>query len=482
MALLDIIVIGGGFSAASFTLHLLDLAAQQGVQPGTFRLRLIEPRLTLGAGIAYSARDPNHRINVAATRMNWSGDGSDDFDRWTRETGAVAEDPAMVWQDGSLYPARAVFGHYMHTRLMELTASSPQIAFEHVRQRAEAVAAFEDRYRVRLADGSSLEADLVVLATGHPPPNLPRGLEVLAGSDRFIADPWRPGAVADVQADDRVLLVGTGLTMGDMVASLRTQGCGGQMMALSRRGLIPRPRASTVEAFGDCDFSHFARVSQSLKAMRSEIRKARGESRPWSDVLERIRQQNMDIWAAWPQAERRRFLRHLKPYWDVHRFQAAPQIDSLVKAVCNSRHLTIEAGSIVGARPHAKSIEVDIKPRGLPAERAKTHVFERVVNCTGASGAHITRDDPIFASLAEQRLVRSDSLRIGLDLDSRSHPVSCEGKSVTGLFVIGPAARGCLGEVTGAPELALQARRVAEWVLEAGTLKNGDQVRQKQLS
>lgn len=216
--------------------------------------------------------------------------------------------------------------------------------------------------------------------------------------------------------------------------------------------------------------------------MRSEIRKARGESRPWSDVLERIRQQNMDIWAAWPQAERRRFLRHLKPYWDVHRFQAAPQIDSLVKAVCNSRHLTIEAGSIVGARPHAKSIEVDIKPRGLPAERAKTHVFERVVNCTGASGAHITRDDPIFASLAEQRLVRSDSLRIGLDLDSRSHPVSCEGKSVTGLFVIGPAARGCLGEVTGAPELALQARRVAEWVLEAGTLKNGDQVRQKQLS
>ena len=84
----SIAVIGGGFCGAAFVLHLLrDFPALAA------RIDVVEPRDTLGSGLAYSTPDPTHRINVAAARMALFAEDPEHFDRWFRESGRLAADP-----------------------------------------------------------------------------------------------------------------------------------------------------------------------------------------------------------------------------------------------------------------------------------------------------------------------------------------------------------------------------------------------------
>ncbi len=87
----SVAIIGGGFSGAAFALHLLRDAPDLRVH-----LTMIEPGATLGAGLAYSTPDPEHRINVAAARMAVFAEDPAQFDRWFRAGGGPAQDPQSV--------------------------------------------------------------------------------------------------------------------------------------------------------------------------------------------------------------------------------------------------------------------------------------------------------------------------------------------------------------------------------------------------
>ncbi|MDT8871444.1 FAD-dependent oxidoreductase [Komagataeibacter rhaeticus] len=121
-----IAIIGGGFSGAALAWHL----ARDGGGPK--RMTVFEPRPFLGAGLAYGAGDPQHRVNVPATRMSIDTSQPDDFINWIRGTGALADDPAATRPDGDVFPARAVFGRYVADRLAPLLHAG---VLTHLRRR-----------------------------------------------------------------------------------------------------------------------------------------------------------------------------------------------------------------------------------------------------------------------------------------------------------------------------------------------------------
>jgi uncharacterized NAD(P)/FAD-binding protein YdhS len=200
-----------------------------------------------------------------------------------------------------------------------------------------------------------------------------------------------------------------------------------------------------------------------VRALREAVRAGAGAGRSWHGALEAIRAQNGALWTAWSLDERRRFLRHLKPFWDVHRFQMAPQVEAVLADAMARGQLSIARGRVLSAAEEGGRVAVDFRPRGHAAGPGR-EIVDAVVNCTGPSRDAILRN-PAIASLLAQDLVRADALQLGIDVDSACCLRGRDGLALPGLYAIGPPTRGSIGEVTGAAEIAEQALAAAQTIL-----------------
>lgn len=452
-----IVVIGGGLCGAAFALHLLRdhprLAAEVAV---------IEPRARLGAGLAYSTDEATYRINVASNRMLVMPEDETSFDRWLRARDEAARDPAALLDDGRLYPARAAFGVYFDELVRAAAAAvtdGPRLV--HVRARAVAAAPRAGGgYVVTLDDGACREADIVVLAVGHPPPALPSPLAPVAGHPAILADPWDGARLRAVASDASVLVVGTGLTGCDVIAGLLARGHRGPIRAVSRRGLLPRPRTTRpVTAYGDFAAAPARTALSLLRRVRRTIDAGAAGGQPWEGAVDQLRIQGPEIWAALPHAERLRLLRHLRAFWDVHRFQCAPQVADAVAAGQASGQVRIGAARLGGVRPAGARLFVTLHPRGGPAPEEVAP--DAVVNCTGPDQGRAIDAIPVLASLAAQGRLRPDPCGLGIAVDPHGRVLGPDDAPATDLFVAGPLARGTYGELMGLPRVSLQPREVA---------------------
>lgn len=456
-----IVVIGGGFSGAAFAIHLLRDHPDLRVE-----LTIIEPGARLGAGLAYGTTDPQHRINVAASRMALFAEDPTHFHRWLEASDEAARDPDAALPDGRLYPQRGRFGAYVAETLDALAeAAAPRIALRHLRQRAVAVAPSGEGFTIVLDDGSDLVADRLILAVAHPPPATPSFLRAVSRSS-LVADPWVAGALGGIAADSRVLIVGTGLTASDVVASLAARGHRGTITALSRHGLLPRPRTEqAVEAYGDFAHPPAATALALLRRVRATIAELRALGRPWEDAIDALRRDAPILWRALPRSQKRRLLRHARAFWDVHRFQAAPQIDAAVSRLRASGQLRILAGRLRSVEPAGPGRPATLRATWTSrGGGAQTLDIDHVINCTGPGHGSVVATSPVLSSLAAAGLVREDGLGLGLDVTADNQAIGADGHPHRSLFVAGPLARSAHGELMGLPQVATQPREIARAV------------------
>ena len=156
---------------------------------------VIEPRAALGGGVAYSALDPSHRTNVAATRMSLFTD-----ERAISSAGSTAQAPWRTIRtracptDGSIRGV-ACSGEYVAAQLAT-AASHGRAVVRHLRDRAVEIQPQRGGWLIGLASGGTVTADLVVLAVSHPPPEPPRHLveafATPAGLRRGSMGGWTP--------------------------------------------------------------------------------------------------------------------------------------------------------------------------------------------------------------------------------------------------------------------------------------------------
>lgn len=230
-----VVIVGGGFSGTAVAIHLLREAARP------VNISIIEPRNALGQGVAYSASDPAHRINVPAARMQLAGDDDGTFDRWYRRHGDFPQDPQAQLADGSIYPQRGAFSRYLQAALAsEVSAQRGRV--RHLQDRAVDWC----NGQVVTEKGERLQADSLVLAISHPPPQLPSGVGELAHHPRVIANPWQSDALATIPSTAKVAVMGTALSMGDVVASLHRQGIRGTLSLSHATGCCHVPMRQSI--------------------------------------------------------------------------------------------------------------------------------------------------------------------------------------------------------------------------------------------
>ena len=418
-------IVGGGAAGTLQALHL----AKAGIGPIT----LIERTRAPGRGVAYSTQRPEHLLNVPARRMSAFADDPEHFTRWfAGRTGGTAED----------YAPRMLYGDYLAGLLAEAGIAA-------VKGEAVDISAG----RVALANGGAIEADAVILAPGNFKPATPRGIDPAALGPLWVDDPWAEGIADGLGRGDVVMLLGTGLTAVDAALTLEAAGFAGRIVALSRRGLAPRAHGAREPLCAPCED-----LPPTCVAMLRRVR-ARSQMVGWRAAVYELRTVTQDLWRAASLDERRRFLRHLRPWWDVHRHKLAPAVGATIDAMQGAARLSIAAGRLVSAAADGDRAVVRFRARGK--DDVETLRVARIVNCTGPEANIARAGEPLLTALLDSGRVRADVLKVGIEVDADCRTIDASGRASDSLFAIGPVTKGTFWESVAVPDIRGQAARVA---------------------
>jgi uncharacterized NAD(P)/FAD-binding protein YdhS len=435
--------------------------------------------------------------------MSAFDDDPDSFVRFVRARGETV--------DGGTFVGRHLYGAYLESLLAEACEQAPEGCVERLNTEVVAIEPQHDGSGawawVSLRDGRRIRAARVVLAVGnYPPEDPPVDCDgFFTTSRRYVRDPWAHGAFDDIDLTAPILMIGTGLTMVDIALQLERLGASATLTAVSRRGLLPMSHRNpahvptTHELPADL-LDGQATTRAYVRSVRRHIRETAARGIDWRDAIATLRPVTPQLWNALSVVERARFLRHVRPFWEVHRHRMAPPLYDAFERLRTSGRVQVMAGRIIQIREqleksgHGHSsdqsaarsdsdvrgtgsgsgVVVRVRPRGSRDLHELT--VGTVVNCSGPSGDTRRLRDALFDRLRVQGLIRPDPLGLGIDVGSHGALIDNDGFESPLLYYVGPFLRARDWEATAVPELRQYARRMADHLLD--TLTTDTHVRQ----
>ena len=343
-----IAIIGGGFAGAVTALKLARAA------PRPLAITIVESRPELGRGIAYSTRNPAHLMNGPAKNFTLYPDQPEHLAYWLRNQAERDgwRPPAGVAYADSFAP-RHLYGDYVQAELENALAQAPHpIAFKHLAGRARDLDGDgAARWAVRLEDGRQLRADYVVLATGLFPRTLHEtGLELdpeLVRRGAVIDDLWSeppPGAGAGPRrARHRQQPVGAGRH-----DPCRQPWLSRRVPQRPRRGLLVAPRRDVQPWPSFLDPQALpATLRDLLRAVQAARRDIASAGEDWQRLAGAVRPHLPALWTAASADERLRFIRHLRPYWELGLHRAAPESNAWLQDARRAGRFRHYAGRVL---------------------------------------------------------------------------------------------------------------------------------------
>jgi uncharacterized NAD(P)/FAD-binding protein YdhS len=258
-----------------------------------------------------------------------------------------------------------------------------------------------------------------------------------------------------------VLLLGSGLTAMDALLALRHHGHRGKVYMVSRRGLLPQPHVLPI--YGCIRAPRYSGLAGLVRQMRMTASPTAVLPAGWREAVDSIRPETNHLWQALSFAEQRRFLRHLRPFWDTHRHRMAPQVGAVVQGSLRDGSLEVLAGRTRSFRLMDDGVEVSVAMRGC-AETETLNV-ERVINCTGPDTDLRRSANPLLRNLVEQGWLQPDPHRLGALADDCGALIPARGGRRPPLYALGPLRLGQLIESVAIPEIRVQAQNLAELLM-----------------
>jgi uncharacterized NAD(P)/FAD-binding protein YdhS len=431
-----IVVCGSGASATAL---LQALAA--GSTPFTvFVIGMGEP----GEGLAYATRNSSHLLNIPAQRMSIDPEEPDQFVLWLEKRN--------IWTDDwpSQFVPRSHYGQYLR-EAAALAKTAPHLDTHFLREQVVSLTRKNAGWRVAHSFGQT-DADFVVLATGNDMPSPLAARLDPAVKGLVVDNPWE---LPPINPEERVLILGTGLTAIDTVLSLSDKGHRGEISMLSRHGLLPQthsqpqPQSALLEPFPKTALGI-------LHALRLAVGPS-PEAERWQGVMDAMRPHWPQLWQQMPLAEQRRFLRHGATIWNMHRHRVAPQVARRLHAVLtsNGRILKGRLGTVMSAQDGGLLINIC-------GGRSETRLtVDRIINCLGPNSDPEKTHNRLIENMVASLQVRTAPSGIGLDVTDDNRVLGHDGLAHASLFAMGALTRGHWWEITALPEIVRQAQGIA---------------------
>lgn len=461
---LTVAIIGAGLSGTLTATHLLRQS-----RPGKLRLILINPEDTLGRGLAYRFNDDNLLLNVPAGNMSAFADEISHFVAYCQSI-----DPAI---SASSFVSRGLYGDYLQHILAQTMASHPGV-LELKADEAISVAHnittgnfTSNQYQVTLASGTRIAADHVVLALGHQSPKFPLSLD--SSEQAHVISPWDFQAMHGLAPDVPVMILGTSHTAVDALFCLTQTHRHRPVWMVSRHGLLPQGHRLNPQPPMQHGFPTFLRdvpatTRAFFQALRQEVARKQPHGVDWRDVLNGLRQHTPQLWQSLASTQQRRFLRHLLPFWDIHRHRLAPVATHRLQTLLQTGQVQVMAARIINVKKQGSGLQIQIRQRGLSA--IQTLNTAALINCTGPSGQVSTYAHPLYKQLLADGLLQPDAHGLGIQVDGDYRVTGACNQPAQGLWYVGPLLKARYWEATAAPELRLHAQRLANNLLASVNL------------
>jgi uncharacterized NAD(P)/FAD-binding protein YdhS len=450
----DVLIIGAGFTGTALAIQLARRLPPQS------RVLLVGTPKATGRGLAYGTDNPEHLLNVRAERMSLFPDDPGHFVRWLErhEPGGVARRSVA-----DSYAPRLLYGRYVRDCLHQAIAEArSRVRVEVLEGTVTDLQKSERGYLIRTASGQHYQARAATLCLGNGQPDFPFDTHSIAAAahEHLIADPWSDYRMRTILPDQRVLFVGTGLTMVDQALALERAGHAGGLVAISRHGLLPASHLPT--RTDPCSIAIPRGKVTLQRLLRLVVEAARDEvaaGRDWRSVIDGLRPQTQELWQRLDREDRRRFFRHLAALWSVHRHRMAAEVAERVERLRTDRRLTVAAGRVLTIRHAPGGVTVAFRRRGGPT--VELLPFDWVVNCSGTDRASSGEAEPVLRQVVGLGLARAGFSGRGLDVEADGAVIGRTGRPTTGLYALGPLTVARFLEITAVPEIRLQCVTVA---------------------
>jgi uncharacterized NAD(P)/FAD-binding protein YdhS len=452
-----IAIIGGGFSGVMTAVNLARLSKQP------LQVTLINHRWPTGRGVAYGMRRPEHLLNVAARNMSAFPDEPDHFLQWLRTRSEFDTVPEIELRERFI--PRMVYGDYLRSIMqhhLQCAGGLTPVTTNFVAGEATDIEPLGETAVIRLADGNTVTADRVVLATGNEAPAALPGAKSVADHPAWIGDPWQPWEQRLPDQNGCIVVLGTGLTTVDAIITLRALGWMGSIHAISRHGWFPHAHFRGIEYaefppasvdLAQLGLKQLAALVQHHCAVLHEL-----NANP-AIIVDKMRPHTQRIWSQFTRDERLAFARAYAARWNIFRHRIAPDIHAQITGSQLTGQLQIHAAGIERVEPSGGRVLVHL-------DNGRSQAGDLVINATGPATRLTASRSVLLQNLLGRGLITPDETDMGVRIAPDHTVFTGDGRPSALLLALGPLLRGTLWESIAVPELRAQARRVAETLLD----------------
>jgi uncharacterized NAD(P)/FAD-binding protein YdhS len=347
---------------------------------------------------------------------------------------------------------RQDFGRYV-SELVACESKSGQI--EQIKARVLGLSGSENSWTLELDSHSAITARQVIVATGNPPPVWPcavTNLNPTLSTSCLIENPWTGQGLDDIETQEKIILLGGGLTALDAINALVKRKHLGMIYVISPRAILP-PAQANWERKVQPQWPQNLTPAKLIRFMRNYLPSISTTSPEWQSAWEELRPNINTIWQQFSPSQKRSLFKRLGWLWNLYRFRASPQTISAYEKLRSKNQIQF----VLGRAKEIKYSESEVKAflgNGAEVEG------DRIINCTGVAS------DPFLNKLIEDQLAIRDPLGHAIAVDENFRVLNLSCKRWNSLWMIGPGTMGSLGDVIAASAIAKQAEQLAIQISE----------------
>lgn len=450
---MNIAVIGGGLSGTLLTYYLLE----QDAFPMTILL-FEKDYQQLGRGIAYRSSNEGQLLNVSASKMNVHGLQEGSFYQWLCSKIDAVNKPAPLD-----FVERTWFGTYLKELFEQRSMQARNITLRVITDEVVDIVKDEDSLRLFTEANHEYRASYAVLANGILPPADPFKVHTdIKLSGLYQSNPWSFRYLQQLRKNDHVTLVGTGLTMLDHAVSLLKSNKNLHITALSRRGFLPLPHIQYESyAFPDYTIIPNEDINTVYRAVRNYFDHHQQFGLAWPCLVDKIRLQVPELWQALNSESKKRFIRHLKPYWEIHRHRAPQQVLDIISKAAEEGRFKLVKGRVKQVQlAGASTLHVIINSE----DKSVTMETNFLLNSSGLQNNIRLTADHLLRNLMKRGHMHPDTNGLGIEVDEQGALLCSTSKK--NIFSLGALRRAAELECTAAKEIGEQAFKLSTHLLK----------------